>query len=526
LRFFSAFTLAALCIACSSEPDPGVAGPPPRAHLRLYRITERQYRQELLDVLGVDDALGLQVPYDTPANGFTSIGAGQNGISSIDTDLYGTDAYRVADWIVADPARARALAPCDAGDDACFRDSVEALLTRLFRHPVTDAQRTAFRSLEVIDGAGHVDPSASLRAIVGAALQSPAFLYRLERGGDRVGDGGDHVLDSYDQAARLAAFFWGSGPDAELYAAAAAGDALSDAQIERMATSPRFESSMFRFLAELFQLDTVLTTPKGALYFGITDADRIAMRTEGSYLLHEIAAGGDFRRLYTTNDTYVTPELATLYGIDGAPTGAGTLSPDLGRGGVLGRSLFLMVNSHATSTSPTLRGKFIRTRLLCESIPSPPPGATADLTEHEGDAPTTLRQRLETMHAQGGCATCHSRMDPLGFALEHFDVYGRHRDAEENGLPIDSTATLDGVAVDGADELGAAIARHPELGPCMTRQMFRYALGRTEYEDEEAELASLAQQFAEDGYELPALARAIARSPSFHTVRLDAPEQP
>src|SRR5262249_52425709 len=153
--------------------------------------------------------------------------------------------------------------------------------------------------------------------------------------------------------------------------AARDGDVLTSAQLDRMAASPRFSASMFGFMAELFQLETVLTTPKGALYFGITDADRAAMHAEGEYLLQGIAQGGDFRRLYTTNDTFMSPELAVLYGIDpaiGASSGATTLDPSLQRGGVLGRSLFLMVNSHATSTSPTMRGKFIRTRLLCETI--------------------------------------------------------------------------------------------------------------------------------------------------------------
>lgn len=496
-----------------------MAGPPPEIHASLHRVTEHQYRQQLADVLGVDDGVHLQVPYDTPANGFTSIGAGQNGISNVDTDLYAADAYRVAEAVTADAARVQALVPCDATDDTCFRGAIETLLERLFRHPVSDAQRTAFRSLEVRGSDGQLDVRASLQAILAGALQSPAFLYRIERGAGGRRPNGDRVLDPYEQAARLAAFLWNGAPDDALLAAAHEGTVLSPAQLDRMTASPRFEDAMFGFVAELFQLDVLLTAPKGALYFGITDEDRVAMRTEGAFLLHDIAQGGDFRRLYTTNETFVTPELAVLYGLDGTTMGATTLAPELGRGGVLGRSLFLMIQSHATTTSPTLRGKFIRTRLLCETIPPPPPGASVDLTPLEGAAPSTLRQRLEHMHAEGGCATCHDRMDPLGFALEDFDVYGRHR-TDDDGLPIDSTATLDGVPVHGAAELGAAVAQHPELGPCMARQMFRFALGRLEYPDEEPELAALGRQLAASGYELPALARAIAQSDSFQTVRL------
>lgn len=519
LRLGLALTLALTSVACT-EDDPGVAGPPAPIQARFHRITELQYRTQLSDVLSVDPALNLELPHDTAANGFTSIGAGQNAISSLDADLYGAAAYQVAEATVANATTFHALVPCDAADDACFHGAVDALLGRLFRHPVTDADRTAFRSLEVTAN-GHVTQDASFRGILSAALQSPSFLYRVERGiASTHRPNGDRTLDPYEQAARLSAFFWNSAPDDQLLAAAQAGDPLTTAQIERMTASPRFSDAMFGFLAELWQLDSLMTVPKGALYFGITDDDRTAMHVEGSYLLREISSGGDFRRLFTTNDTYITPALAVFYAIDGTPTGPTTLSPDLHRGGVLGRSLFLMINSHATTTSPTLRGKFIRTRILCETIPPPPPGASVDLTEHQGDAPTTLRQRLETMHAQGACVTCHSRMDPLGFSLEHFDVYGRRRDTEENGLAIDSTATLDGMPVNDAPELGQAIANHSELVPCMTRQMFRYAMGRLEYPDEEAQIAQLAQQLAADGYELPALARAIAQSESFRTVRM------
>jgi hypothetical protein len=324
-------------------------------------------------------------------------------------------------------------------------------------------------------------------------------------------------------ASRLSFALWGTTPDAALLDAAERGELLDDAGLEaqarRLLDDPRAQRHMVGFFSEYMSLERLPTATKDAQLFPeATDALKGSMRRELEALFEEIAfvQERDLRELLTTDAALVDDGLAAVYGL---PQRGGewwdVLPAEQGRGGLLGRAGLMTVYSHATLNSPTLRGKFIRTRLLCQDVPPPPPGVRTELEEPaEGEGPQTLRQRLDAHRADPNCAGCHALMDPLGYPLEHFDPIGRRRETD-HGLPIDATGEVDGVEVDGAADLGRALAAHPLLGDCWTRQLYRFATGHLELPGERPVIQSLAQGWDEDQYRLKALLLRLVMSDGF-----------
>ena len=166
-----------------------------------------------------------------------------------------------------------------------------------------------------------------------------------------------------------------------------------------------------------------------------------------------------------------------------------------------GRPVFLAMNAHAATTSPTLRGKFVRQVLLCEAIPPPPANVNTTLPD-TGTALTT-RQKVEQHSTNPTCAACHKLMDPVGLALENFDAIGRYRDTE-NGHAIDASGELDGVEYTGPAGLAQAIAGHPNLPSCFVRTLYRQGSGTLEAPEQDPLIAALTGQFSSGGYQLRA----------------------
>jgi hypothetical protein len=193
-------------------------------------------------------------------------------------------------------------------------------------------------------------------------------------------------------------------------------------------------------------------------------------------------------------------------------TGWYTLPPEQQRGGVLGRAGFLALNATAVRSSPTHRGKFIRTRLLCQDIPPPPEGTVTSLDEV--DQSLSLRDQLEQHMSDPACSSCHALMDPIGFPLEHFDALGTWRDTD-NGHPIDATGTLDNIDVDGAAELGIAVSNHTRFGYCTTAQLMRHSIGVFEGTKQKPYIEELSQKFASSGFVFSELIVSLVLSDAF-----------
>jgi hypothetical protein len=369
------------------------------------------------------------------------------------------------------------------------------------------------------------DPWAGLRYATQALLQSPYFLHRVYLGEPNPAAPGERRLTSYELATKLSFSLTQSTPDAELLEAAASGRLQDpsevEAEVSRLLASPQARDVLTRFCGELFSL--------GALPAATRDAEVIEALPES--LLEEMEretlqfcvqgiSGADARTVFQATQTTLGPELAALYGVEGLAEGEASSTaplPDPSRAGILTSAGFLTVMAHEDRTSPTLRGRFVRERLLCQEIPDPPENVVTVLPEPPADQPLTTRERLTEHRANASCATCHVLMDPIGFGLEHFDSVGRFRETE-NGVTIDASGDLDGRPFDGALELTSAIVSHPELPECMATQWFRFSEARLEARDDGELLGALGGGLEGSGFDFGNLIVELALSEPFRTL--------
>jgi hypothetical protein len=226
----------------------------------------------------------------------------------------------------------------------------------------------------------------------------------------------------------------------------------------------------------------------------MTDTIGAAMRESTLKTIehHLLEAELPYRSLFDSRTMFVNSELAALYELpDPARTGFVEIElPEDGpRAGMLGHASLLAVLSHGHASSPTLRGKFVRESLLCQTIPSPPPNV-GEIPEPSPDLPT-MRERLAIHRENATCASCHAMTDPIGLGLENFDAIGAFRTLE-NEAWIDPSGELDGEVFADARELGEALRDHPELMRCLVRNLFRFTSGRVETEAERPMLDTLA----------------------------------
>lgn len=508
-------------------PEPFAPSPPV-----MPRLTAAQYRNTLEDLFG-PDLPRTPIEPDTNPYLFWSIGAATTAVSELGVEQYAEAAFIVAAAVFADEARrSRALtcAPA-AADDACIDAYVRGLGRRLYRRPLTEDEVT--RWVAVSRDTAEGDPLRGAESVLAGMLQSPAFLYRIEAGEPAPeADGGSRRYTSHEMAARLAFFLTEAGPDDVLLDAADRGELVSpdalEAQARRLLSTPRARAAVQAFFAQyldLGRLEHIELDP--ALFPGFSRGLVRAMETEVRLLVDDLVfrRGGDIRSLFSARRGYVNADLAELYGVDAPGATASAFVPvtfpeETPRAGVLTLGAFLTMNAHRIETSPTLRGKYIRERVLCQDVPPPPANVNLDLERAEGDPPT-LRERLEQHRENPACAGCHAFIDPPGFLFENYDSMGRWRDAVD-GYPVDATGDLDGVPLNDALDLAKALSTHPRVGACITRQVYRFANSRLDTRGDRAALADIESAFADSGYDFQSLLVALVRSEGFRT--LAAPE--
>src|SRR5690606_4395373 len=293
-------------------------------------------------------------------------------------------------------------------------------------------------------------------------------------------------------------------------------------QVERMIADPRSTELFWRFLSQYMRFELISGLSKdGDLYGEFDDEVKGLLEEEArQFINHVVADGtGSLTELFTAEYTFANEALADFYGLDGASgEGFEMVSVDANeRAGLLTHGGFLAVLGNEVSSSPTLRGHFVRTKLLCNEIPDPPDNVN-DVIEPPSDVETT-RERYQAHLTRQDCVGCHTLMDPIGFGFEHFDAAGRYR-TEENGEPIDASGVITGldgqdVEFEGPRELVEAILASPELGACVTKHFFRYAMGRLEAPFDECELGRMEEQFETSGGSLPDLLTAVIDSSAF-----------
>jgi Protein of unknown function (DUF1588)/Protein of unknown function (DUF1585)/Protein of unknown function (DUF1592) len=248
----------------------------------------------------------------------------------------------------------------------------------------------------------------------------------------------------------------------------------------------------------------------------VTDAREQTLRTVIDQL---IVKKKDYRDLYTTRQTFLSPALAALYNLPAAPGWQPYEFPaDSPREGMLTQISFLAVHAHPGRSSPTRRGKALRELLLCQTVPNPPPNVDFSALENPDAHYKTQRERVGVHLKNATCAGCHKIMDPMGLALENFDGAGRYR-ATENGAPIDSSGSLDGKPFANVQGLAQTLHDSPTLPSCLVSRMYSYGAGGAPVPADRPLLKYLNEQFAAQGYRIPDLLRTIALGNAFTQVK-------
>jgi hypothetical protein len=360
-------------------------------------------------------------------------------------------------------------------------------------------------------------------------LQSPNFLFRVERGGS--------ALKPYEIASRLSYFLWDTMPDAALFHCAATGELDSPAGVEktvrRMLAAPQAKQSLDEFVTQWMRFDRVLNTVKDRAEFPMFNPELAAAMTEETRRLIADAVWNDrdFMTVFKADYAFLNSDLANLYKF---PAPAGEFErvkfpADTDRGGLLGEATFLALTSKPAETSPTARGLFVREQFLCQHVPDPPPGVNSNLPPVSPSKPLTNRERLGMHVSSPVCAGCHKLIDPIGFGFEKFDAIGGHRDKltltfapgrkERDKKPTHATLDLDtsgevaGIPEAGfhsPKELGRVLADSGECQKCVVKQLFRYAFGRPETAADRPLLESAFERFRGSQFRFKELMVAMA----------------
>ena len=447
----------------------------------------------------------------------------------------GTVAGAASGAAAADTPSYRRIFVCEpasaADEEACAARIVATLARRAFHRPVTDEDVQDLLGF-YREGRAAGDFRAGVRRALESILVDPEFLFRIERDPPGAAPATAYRLSDIELAARLSFFLWASIPDDELLEAAEAGRLrdpdVIEAQVRRMLADERAGTLVTSFAAQWLHLRRMRTVTPDVNAFPAFDEnlrDALVRETE-LFVGSQLRDDRSVVELLTADYTFVNERLARHYGISGVygPRFRRVEWDDDRRRGLLGQGSILTVTSLATRTSPVVRGKWILENLLGAPPPPPPPDVPELEDQAEGGEAASLRARLEAHRANPVCSGCHSRMDPLGFALENFDAVGRWRDADAGGAAIDTAGVLpDGAAFDGLPELrGILHGRRDEFVATVAEKLLTYALGRgVEHYDRPA-VRAIVRGAADDDYRWSSIIVGIARSLPFQLRRSES----
>ncbi|MDP1572224.1 MAG: DUF1592 domain-containing protein [Vicinamibacterales bacterium] len=470
-------------------------------------------------------------PHDWSYAGGGSGGAGITTLPHL-RDIVIKGPYKVA-GISETPSRRIVFTcrPTSAAEEApCAAEIVRGLASRAYRAPLS-AER--FESLMRFyeEGRAEGDFEHGIRTALEAILSSPSFVFRMERTPQTARAASAYRVNDLALASRLSFFLWGMPPDQELLEIASAGK-LNDRELERQArrmlADPRAEALGTRFAGQWLRLqDLDKVKPDPNFYPNFDENLAAAMKRETSLFFYNLVKEDrSALELLSADYSYMNERLARHYGIPGV---AGrdfqrVTYPDTNRRGVLGHGSVLVQTSMANRTSPVLRGKWVMEVLLGSPPPPPPPNVPLlEETEgtHEGKMLTT-RERLQIHSTNPTCSSCHRMMDPIGIALDNFDVTAKWR-LRENAVPLDTRGDFyDGTPVNTPGELSAALMKRPvPLIRTMTGNLLAYALGRrVEYFDQPT-IRRIAREAEANGNKMSSFLLGVVRSDAFRMAQAD-----
>jgi hypothetical protein len=461
--------------ACVTAGTPG----------RVRRLTRAEYDKSVSDLLGEELHPSKDFPLDSAFDGYTN-----QADALVVSPLLGESLNTAAGTLATNAVgKLATLAPCSAtGDDACARTFITDFGKRAYRRALAADEVDELFNV-YLAGKDGGDFKSGIDLMLQVVFQSPNFLYKTELGdGSPPRDDGTFLLAPHEIASEISFLITGRAPDADLVAAAEGG-MLADAggreaQVRRLLDTPEAREQMGNFVFQWVGIDRIEQAEKDKAIFPewTTDVAR-AMRQETQAFAEDVIFNGDgtVKTLLTAPFTFVDATLAPLYEL-AAPSAFGKVSLDpTKRAGLLTQGSVLATFAQSTQDSPVRRGKFVRTRILCETLPDPPknlmimppPPSTTD----------TTRERFKG-HSTGGCYGCHRLMDPIGFGFENFDGIGRYR-TMENGFPVDATGSLTDTKdsngpFTGVVELAARLSESAEVRACVSKNWFQFAMARSD----------------------------------------------
>ena len=511
--------------ACTAGP---MAGPS-----LIRRLNRDEYAATVRDLLDLQIDVSAMLPAEGAGGEGFDNAAETLFLSPLHSEKYMELAKMIMEFAGKDfKPRARVLiAQPGPGvtPEVAARQILANFLPRAFRRPVTDAETEPYAGLFQAASKQGQPFEASIFFALRGALVSPLFLFRAEPPNPTASQ---RPLDQYALASRLSYFLWGSMPDELLFDLAADGK-LNEPKVLRELVGRMIRHDRSFVFAQRFIEQWLHTralsgnkAPDAAAYPAWTkDADlRGDITLQPVYFFRELLLRDmPILDLIDSKYTIGTSHLAKHFGLKLPLNANNTSQPQWvelpegsRRGGLLGMPAVLAVSSHTYRTSPVLRGAFILESILGTPPPPPPPNVPALEENKGGGAAKTVRERLAQHRASPNCAGCHSRIDPLGFALENFDVLGKWRDQEE-GKPVDASGEMsDGTKLDGPEQLKAALlARRDLFARNLTSKLLGYALGRGLTLQDSCTVDAIVVKLRENGYKARTLMEEIVLSTPF-----------
>ena len=473
---------------------------------------------------------------------FAGGGSGGPGITTLPhvRDLVIKGPYRVTG--ISETASREKIFSCRptsaAEERPCARQILTHLASDAYRRPITSGELDRLMPLYE-KGAGRSGGSggsggfeAGVRSALEAILASPYFIFRMEKEPELAKPGNAYRVADIDLASRLSFFLWGTPPDQELLALAGKGvlsaPATLEKQTRRMLADPRAAALGSRFAGQWLRLQDIdKVHPDPNNYPNFDDNLAAAMRRETELFFNSLVREDrSVLDLYRANYTFVNERLARHYGFPGVsgPEFRRVEYPDDTRRGLLGQGSVLVQTSLANRTSPVLRGKWVMEVLMGTPPPPPPPDIPIleDTASAKDGKMLTTRERMELHRQSPTCSSCHRFMDPIGLALDNFDVTGRWRE-RENGMPLDTRGDFyDGTPVTRPSELTAALLKRPvPLVRTFTENLMAYALGRRVEPFDMSAIRAIAKTAEANQYKMSSFILGVIKSDAFQMKRAD-----
>lgn len=492
---FTVELAAALHEAACKAPAPAQAWP-------LRRLNRQEYAASVRDLLNVHFNAGAALPADGAGGEGFDNAAETLFLSPIHAEKYLAAARQALQYAAGD-ARSREVFLGKPKEPWSSEEVIRKFLPRAFRRPATEAEVQKYlRVMQAAQKRGEKAEPALLSALA-AVLVSPHFLFRMEKG-------------DYAIASRLSYFLWGSIPDAQLTALAASGEIRKPevvaSEIQRMLNDKKSAEFAERFVSQW--LDTREIKIEDAELLGAVKYEPVM------FFLEVFMRDLSLDNFLDSKFTYLTKYLARHYGLNDKNLREQPVYVELPegsvRGGLLGMAAVHTVSSLPRRTSPVLRGKFVLDAVLGTPPPPPPPDVPQLEENKEGAAPKSIRARLELHRANPVCASCHARIDPIGFGLENFDRLGKWRE-EDAGTKIDASGEFsDGTKFNGVKELKQALKKRRELFlQNLTAKLMGYALGRGLAPEDRCVVDAIVKKLENNNHSAQMLLREIVMSEAF-----------